>query len=456
MSTQTAYMEWLESRAQHPEPDGIRTQKSKLHTALFPFQADLTAWALRRGRAAIFADCGLGKTLMQLVWAHRIARETKRRVLILTPLAVGFQTVAEGEKFDLPCVRFDTELPSEQIVVANYERLHYLKASDFAAVVCDESSILKNFDGKRRNAITEFLRTVEYRLLCTATPSPNDYVELGTSSEALGELGHMDMLGMFFKNDENSLHPMWHDSKWRFKKHAERDFWRWMCSWARAIRKPSDIGHDDNGFVLPKLIERETIIKPRNPREGLLFDLHALNLHEQREEQRRTIGERCEAAAALVNHNRPAIMWCHLNKESETLAAMVPDAVEVTGSNSDDDKEAKFMAFTRGDVRVLVTKPRIGGFGMNWQHCAHQTFFPSHSYEQYYQAVRRSWRYGQTKPVTIDIVASEGSMRTLQNLKRKNEAAEKMFSELVAAMNHSQSRRADDNFPKAEVLPQWL
>ena len=395
---------------------------------------------------------------MQLVGADRIADVKARPVLILTPLAVSHQTIQEGEKFGIDCVRsHEGEFGAARIVVTNYERLHYFKPDDFAAVVCDESSILKNFDGKRRSAITEFLRTVPYRLLCTATASPNDYIELGTSSEALGDLGYMDMLGMFFKNDESSLHPMSHNSKWRFKHHAELPFWRWVCSWARALRRPSDLGHDDDGFVLPELIERETIIKASRPREGMLFDVPAINLHEQREERRRTIPERCEAAASLVNDTgEPAVMWCHLNAEGDTLAEMVPDAEQVSGSDSDETKEARFMAFARGDLRVMVTKPRIGAFGLNWQHCAHETFFPSHSYEQYYQGVRRCWRYGQKRKVTIDVISSEGESAVLANLKRKNEAAQKMFDSLVACMNEAVAMRQDNRFIDEQENPTWL
>jgi hypothetical protein len=449
------YFEWLESRLQHPRPEGIELRHE--NKSMFDFQKLLTEWSLLQGRSAVFADCGLGKTLIQLAWAQNVTRQTSKPVLILTPLAVGHQTVAEGKKFGIDCARSSDGTITNDITIANYERIHYFSPDDYSGVVCDESSILKNFAGARRAAITEFLRKIPFRLLCTATPSPNDYIEIGTSSEALGELGHMDMLGMFFKNDENSLHPMWHKSKWRFKKHAELPFWQWMCSWARAVRRPSDIGFDDDGFVLPELIERETVIKANTPREGMLFDVPARDLNEQREERRRTIGQRCEAAAALVNRtSEPAVMWCHLNKEGDTLTEMVPDAEQVSGSDSEEKKESIFIAFTRGDLRVLVTKPKIGGFGMNWQHCAHQTFFPSHSYEQYYQAVRRCWRFGQKNNVTIDIIASEGEAAVMRNLKRKNKAAEKMFDSLVASIHSAMEVHSDNGFNRMTEVPQWL
>lgn len=451
----TTYFKWLEDRAQLPDPDSVPVVS--VPREAFEFQTALIEWSLYRGRAAIFADCGLGKTLIQLAWADNVARHTDKPVLILTPLAVAHQTVAEGQKFGIECARSAEGEINSRIVVTNYERLHYFNRDDFAGVVCDESSILKNFNGKRKSQITEFLRKVRYRLLCTATASPNDYIELGTSSEALGELGYMDMLGMFFKNDENSLHPMWHGSKWRFKKHAERDFWRWVCSWARAIRRPSDMGFSDDGFDLPELIERETIIKARTPREDMLFDLPAIGLAEQREERRRTLEERCEAATALVQDSgEPAVMWCHLNAEADRLSEIVRDAEQVSGAHSDDEKEARFLAFSRGDLRVLVIKPKIAAFGMNWQHCAHQTFFPSHSYEQYYQGVRRSWRFGQRRPVTIDLITSEGEAGVLRNLQRKSLAADEMFAQLVASMGEALRVREDRRFEKGVEVPQWL
>lgn len=454
----TSYEFFLQHKAQLGSDDGF--EPSWMPDFLHAFQADCVEWALLKGRAALLADCGLGKTPMQLVWSENVVRHTNGRVLIVTPLAVSAQTIREAEKFGIEAHRSSDGTPKPNITVTNYERLHLFTPDDFDGVVCDESSILKNFDGVRRAQITEFMRTRPYRLLCTATAAPNDTTELGTTSEALGQMGHMDMLSRFFKNDQNSNHPnrMWAGGgKWRFRGHAEHDFWRWVCSWARAIRKPSDLGYDDGAFVLPELVTREHVVTAKIRREGFLFDLPAFTLEEQRDERRRTLKERCSQAAELVsNTKRPAVAWCHLNEEGDLLTSLIRGAVQVSGSDPDEAKEEKFLAFADGQARVLVTKPSIAGFGLNWQHCAHQTFFPSHSFEQFYQAVRRSWRFGQKRPVTIDVVTSEGEAGVLANLRRKSEAADLMFARLVEVMNAELKIRTAVTFTKKEELPAWL
>jgi hypothetical protein len=336
-------------------------------------------------------------------------------------------------------------------VVTNYERLHHFNAEDFDGVVCDESSILKNFDGETRKAITDFMRKRPYRLLCTATAAPNDYIELGTSSEALGELRRVEMLAMFFSHNGGDT------QKWSLKGHADHPFWRWVCSWARAMRKPSDVGCEDDGFELPKLIERVHTVSATKPIEGYLFDLPAVGLDEQRSDLRRTISERCGMAADLINgHSRPAVAWCNLNCESEMLAKLIPDAVEVKGSDSEEFKESAFMRFASGDVRVLVTKPSIAGFGMNWQHCAHMTFFPSHSYEQYYQCTRRCWRFGQKSSVTVDMIATDGQANVLKNMQRKSTQAMRMFDLLVKMMWSEMKMQTINDYTRKEEVPSWL
>lgn len=428
--------------------------------SLFPFQVSLIEWAVRKGRAAVFADCGLGKTFMQLTWAENVARHTEGRVLILTPLAVAFQTVLEGSKIGVEVVhRRDGLKRGDRIVVTNYERLHHFSPDDFAGVVCDESSILKGFDGETRKAITEFMRKRPYRLLCTATAAPNDYIELGTSSEALGYMGAQDMLNKFFKKSERTLtaHHEHMAGVFRLRPHAERDFWRWVCSWARAMRKPSDLGFDDGNFQLPPLNIRSHTVKPQTLREGFLFDLPAVGLAEQRSDLRRTIDERCDMAAALVNgHTQPALVWCNLNEEGMQLAKKIKGAVEVAGKDSEEHKEAAFSGFIKGDIRVLVTKPTIGGFGLNFQHCAHQTYFPSHSYEQYYQSVRRCWRFGQKSPVTVDLITTAGQADVLSNLNRKSAQADKMFDQLVQMMWQELNITRSDKYTKPMQSPAWL
>ncbi len=426
---------------------------------LFGFQKALVEWAVKRGRAAIFADCGLGKTPMQLVWAENVVRKTNRPVLIVTTLGDSLQTVHEAEKFGVAATRCqDGKTAADaRVVITNYERLHRFDPEGFEGVVCNESSILKNFDGKTKAIVTEFLRTRPYRLLCTATAAPNDFVELGTSSEALGELGYSDMLTRFFKQETTKDHLGWGRSKYRLRGHADRDFWRWVCSWARAVRKPSDLGFDDGAFALLPLETREHVIAARTLRPGFLFDMPAITLDEQREERRRTLSERCAKAADLINGTeRPAVAWCHLNDEGAELARLIPDATEVSGADSDERKEEIFEAFVGGSLRVLVSKPSIAGFGLNWQHCAHQTFFPSHSFEQWYQAIRRCWRFGQDKPVVVDVIASEGERGVLANLQRKADAADQMFGNLVALMNREMSIRPSNPFNTQEEIPSWL
>ena len=456
-----SYSEFLSQKAQLGSMGGF--EPLTVPDYLYPFQRDLVEWAVRKGRAGIFADCGMGKTPMQLVWAQNVVEKTNKPVLIATPLAVSYQLIQEAEKFGIEAVRIsDGRVPKgARIVVTNYERLENFRPDGFAGMVCDESSILKNFNGARKAIITEFLRTLPYRLLCTATAAPNDYIELGTSSEALGELGHMDMLSRFFRTTTSSASAerqyYGKTAQWRFKGHAEGAFWQWVSSWARAIRRPSDYGYEDDGFVLPTLTENEHIIEARTVQEGCLFDLPAVTLAEQRDERRRTIAERCEAIAGLVDHSDQALVWCHLNAEGDRLTNLIDGAVQVKGGDTDEAKEERLLGFQRGDIRVLVTKAKIGAWGLNLQGCNHVTCFPSHSYEQYYQGVRRCWRFGQKRPVTVDIVATEGEVRVVENRKRKAAKADKMFESLVEHMNNAiRIRRTDDDYRGKVEAPSWL
>jgi len=429
---------------------------------LFDFQKSLTDWAIRKGKAALFEDCGLGKTIQELVWAENVIRKTNKPVLLVAPLCVSLQTVREAEKFGIDCKRSNDGTVHPNITATNYERLHHFNPNDFAGMVCDESSILKSFDGATRGVVTEFMRKLPYRLLATATAAPNDYIELGTSSEALGELGYMDMLNRFFKNDNNNSASgrMYGEAiKWRFKGHAETPFWRWVASWARAVRKPSDLGFKDEDFILPELLERQHLVAIKEPAPGFLFTLPATDLKEQRQERRRTIQERCEKVAELVasKNGSPALIWCHLNDEGDLLEKLIPKGTQISGKDSDESKEEKFLAFISGEIPKLITKPKIGAWGLNLQHCSHVTFFPSHSYEQYYQGVRRCWRFGQKNPVTVDIVTTEGEKAVMHNLLRKAEAADKMFSVLVKFMNQAiKIDRNSTKFEEKEIVPAWL
>jgi hypothetical protein len=458
--TESEYDAFLATKAQLDGDHGF--DADYLPSSLFDFQRALVEWSVRKGRAAVLADCGLGKSLIEMVWAENVHAETGKPVMILTPLAVAGQFEREAEKFDLDVSRSHRgEIPAP-VIVTNYERLHLFDPDVFGGVVCDESSILKSFDGVRKTEITEFMRMIPYRLLGTATAAPNDYTELGTSSEALGYLGHMDMLSRFFTNRRGgtqNYHGKYRikQDEWRFKGHAETAFWRWVSSWARSLRRPSDLGFSDDGFHLPELTVQEHVVTARKPPPGMLFDVPATNFFEEREERNRTIPERCEMVASLVSDTgQPAVIWCHLNAEGDLLESLIPDAKQVSGANSDDAKEETFAAFSSGDLRVLITKPKIGAWGLNWQHCNHVVYFPSHSYEQYYQAVRRCWRFGQERPVTVDIVETEGEARIQENLSQKAIQADRMFSELVSHMQDAMHVDRSFDFDTPMELPSWI
>ncbi len=452
------YAKFLSDKAQLDGASGFKPLF--MPSQLIDFQAHMVDYAVRAGRSAMFQDCGMGKSFQELVWLENVHRHTNKPVLLLTPLAVSYQSVLEGEKFGIEAKRVENGRIHKGINVTNYERLHLLNPADFAGVACDESSILKSYDGARRGEITDFMRKMPNRLLGTATAAPNDYTELGTSSEALGYLGHMDMLNRFFKNDQNNSKVGRHYGevvKWRFKGHAEQPFWRWVCSWARALRKPSDYGFADGAFVLPELKEFEHCVKTQNRLDGFLFDVPAVGLAEQREERRRSIKERCEKTAELVDHKDQALVWCHLNPEGDLLEKSIKGAVQVSGKDSDESKEEKFLAFARGEIRVIVTKPKIGAWGLNFQNCNHVVSFPSHSFEQYYQSIRRCWRFGQKRAVRSDVVTTEGERDVLLNMRRKAAAADKMFSALLAEMNKAlKIERVVNHYENKTEVPAWL
>jgi hypothetical protein len=459
----TTYTDFIHRKTQLSNASGITVDETP--GFLFDFQRELVEWALNQGRSAIFADCGLGKTPMQLVWAAEIHRHTHKPVLLLTPLAVAFQTETEAAKFHIDAAISRDGTITAPITITNYDRLHYFNRDDFGGVVCDESSAIKSFDGVRRAEVTEFVRKTPYRLLCTATAAPNDYIELGTSSEALGQLGYMDMLSRFFTNKEQTSKMRVKRGQtreeaaaegWRFKGHAEEWFWRWVASWARAMRRPSDFGYPDDGFALPDLRIVEHVIEANAPREGALFDLPAQGLREEREESRRTITERCEQAADLLAGSEPGVAWCQLNAEGDLLTRLIDGAVQVSGADPPERKEEVLGAFSRGEIRVLVTKPIIGAWGLNWQHCNQMTFFPSHSYEQFYQAVRRSWRFGQTRPVTVNVVTTGGGVNALASLQRKADQADRMFESLVAHMRDAMLIERTSRYEMKVQVPAWV
>ncbi len=476
----TTYADFLHAKSQVGGQSGF--EPVWMPEWLFDFQKSLVEWSVLKGRAAIFADCGLGKTPMQLVWAENVVRHTNKPVLILTPLAVSAQTVREAEKFGIDCKQSRDGTVHPNITVTNYERLHYFEPSAFAGVVCDESSILKAFSGQTRKQVTRFTSKLKYRLLCTATAAPNDYVELGNSSEALGELNYSEMLKRFFQQlddkgqkretklqdeaetlmerDPNYFKKLAYRvaqtiGQWRLKHHAVTHFWRWVASWARACRMPSDLGFSNDGFVLPELRERDHIIEPDTPPPGKLFNVPAFGMGEEREERRRTMTQRCEFVADLVNHKRPAVIWCQMNDEADRLEEMIPDAKQIAGRTPDDRKVELYEAFANGQLCKLVIKPKIGAFGLNWQHCNHVVTFASHSYEQYYQSVRRCWRFGQKQPVDLDVIATSGEIRVLGNMRQKAKKADAMFEVLVREMSNATRVVRHEESERMEV-PSWL
>jgi superfamily II DNA or RNA helicase len=420
----SAYAKFLDSKRIVTRPSGVAVSSSGIHPMLFPFQRDIVRWALRLGKACIFADCGLGKTLMQLEWARHIGG----KCLILTPLAVAAQTAREAEKIGIKArVCRSHHDVIDGINIANYERLHKFDPSEFKSIVLDESSILKSFDGKTRNQIITSFGNTPYRLACTATPAPNDHMELGNHSEFLGVMSRTEMLSMFFVHDGGDT------SKWRIKGHAEGKYWEWVASWACVLRRPSDLGYDDNGFILPELKIHEMVIESGTPSEGMLFAMPAKTLQERRGARRASMVNRVEYAAGIANGtDKPMLLWCGLNDESAALTKAIPDAVEIKGADSPEHKESAMAGFSDGSIRVIVTKASIAGFGMNWQHCSDMAFVGmSDSYEEFYQAVRRCWRFGQKNPVNVHTIIGSQESNVLQNVKRKEADLEKMQEGMV-------------------------
>lgn len=453
------YQEFLENKKHLVGEFGF--EPNFIPDIAFDFQKHIIEKAVRKGRMAIFADTGLGKTLMQLSIAQNIVQETNKRVLILTPLAVGFQFVQEAEKLQINEVyqTIKGEL-NGKIIVCNYERLHYLNANDFIGCILDESSILKNFDGKIKNQITAFIKKMPYRFLSTATPSPNDFIELGTSSEALGYMGYMDMLGKFFKNNQNSVDSNNRNigEKFYLKPHAEKDFFAWVNQWSMMVKMPSDLGFDNTRYNLPKLIVNQHVVENQSlidiNGQIQLFTPIAKSMTEVRHEQKQTEEKRCVKAFELAN-GKTSVYWCNTNNESAILKSLDSEAVEIIGSQSLEKKEDILINFANGNIKRIITKAKMTGMGLNWQHCNHSVFFPTWSYEQYYQAVRRFWRFGQTKDVTIDMVISDGQTRVLEAIQQKTEKAIQLHENLTKAVNSSFVHNVKE-FNKEVIKPKFI
>jgi DNA modification methylase len=451
-----SYQDFISNKAAVASTIGINARK--VNKKLYEFQRDIVLWALRQGQSAIFADCGLGKTPMQLAWAEKIPG----RVLILAPLAVSHQTVDEGkDKFNIKVkyARRGDESKSK-ITITNYQMLKNFDANDYKGVVLDESSILKAYTGKFRNQIIETFKDIPYKLACTATPSPNDYMELGNHAEFLGVMSRTEMLATYFVHDGGDT------QKWRLKGHAIEKFWKWVCSWAVMLTKPSDLGYDDNGFILPPMHTKSIVcdVDESQHTNGNLFRMPAKSLSERISERRRTTEERVAAAAELANSNDEHwLMWCNMNNESASLVKGIDGAVEIKGSQTDDYKASAMRDFSKGNIRALVTKPSIAGFGMNWQHCRNMAFVGlSDSYEQYYQASRRCWRFGQKREVNNYIITASTEGAVLENIQRKEEDAKRMQYEMLKHMQvyekeniHNIYYKEDSYVEKSESGDGW-
>lgn len=441
------YEDFIATKAVIAESCGFAA--TNVNPMLYDFQRDIVRWACRKGRACIFADCGMGKTPMQLEWARQVCDNVgDGTVLIVAPLAVSAQTVREGRKFGVPVNRCQSGADvTGGVNITNYERLHLFVDVEFDGVVLDESSILKSYSGKVRNQIISTFATVPYKLACTATPSPNDYMELGNHAEFVGTMTRTEMLAMFFTHDGGNT------SKWRIKGHAVDAFWDWVSTWAVTVTSPRDLGYDVGGFELPPLNVNTVVVESKSTSDdGRLFAVEALTLTEQRKARRSTMELKADRIAQRVNSDDSQwLVWCDLNAESEYLADSIPDAVEVRGSDSDEHKERAMMGFADGSVRVLVTKPSIAGFGMNWQGCHQMAFCGlSHSYEQFYQAVRRCWRYGQTLPVTVEVVVSDQETAIVANVLRKSDANDEMQRQMT---KRSTRIRTDTTMTERDVMP---
>lgn len=416
------YEDFLKSKRFVLESSGFDIDKSELNPMLYEFQKDIVRWALKKGKACIFADCGLGKTPMQLSWAHQVCTHTGGMVLILAPLAVADQTKREAEKFGYTAkvVESQSECISG-INITNYEKMDKFVANEFVGVVLDESSILKSYSGKVRTAIIQNFHSVPYKLACTATPAPNDYMEIGNHSEFCGVMTRSEMLSMFFVHDGGQT------SKWRLKGHATDVFWQWLATFSVFVDNPANIGYQVSGYDLPKLNINEIIVDGNEPIK------ESLTLTERREARKESLELRCKKAAKLVNSsNEKWLVWCDLNDESARLSELISESVEVKGSDKSEYKSNSMLAFSDGTVKCLITKPKIAGFGMNWQNCHNMIFTGlSDSYEQYYQAVRRCWRFGQEKPVNVYIIISAKEGCVKENIERKQCDFQKMQSEMT-------------------------
>lgn len=453
-----AYDEFL-SRKKHSVLNyGIKTIWTP--DSMFDFQKYVSDYTISKGRSAGFLDTGLGKTRIELTIAYNYVLHTNKPVLILTPLAVAFQFLNEAAKIGIDDIEYSKDGRfTKKIIICNYERLHYFNPADFDCVICDESSILKNFKGAIKGQVTSFLKKIKYRYLFTATPSPNDFIELGTSSEALGYMGYTDMLTKFFKNNEDTISPMNIGTDWILKGHAKKDFFKWVSGWSISMRKPSDLGFSDANHNLPNLNTRFHSVFNKNNAvvngQIQMFNTIARRQSDVQAEQKATINERCEKAIELASIHPETVYWCNLNPEGDLLQKLDKDAVQIKGSMPLEKKEEILVAFSKGEIKKLITKPKITCFGLNWQCCGHTVFFPTFSYEQYYQALRRFWRFGRIGDVHADIVHSDGQKRVIESILAKTQKANELFNMLNININQS-LKVSNTEYDKDIQFPKFL
>jgi len=441
---ETPYQDFIKSKTRKVYSGGIDIDRKKLNAVLFDFQNDIVKWAVKKGKACIFADCGLGKTFMQLEWAKTLGGTS----LIVAPLAVNYQTKLEGERLGLNVNICETQSDVKPgINIINYEKIHKIKIEDFDSIVLDESSILKSYTGKYRNELIERTKDIKYKLACTATPAPNDYMELGNHAEFMDVMSRTEMLSMFF------IHDSGHTQKWRLKGHGKDEFWKWVTEWAVMVRKPSDLGYKDNDFILPDIEVHEHIIKSNKKFDGYLFVQIAQTLQERQQARKLSIDERVKKAGELINgSDEPWLIWCNLNEESDKLHKSINNSVEIKGSDKHEHKEKSMMGFSDGKIKILVTKPKIAGFGMNWQHCNNMMFVGlSDSYEQYYQAVRRCWRFGQKKKVNAHIIVADTEGSVIKNIKRKEKDAVNMAERMTRNMSELSTQKIHTHKEEREI-----
>ena len=452
------YLKFLESKKHSINKMGIDVKY--MPDLMFDYQKYVCEYSINKGRCADFLDTGLGKTIIEMVTAKNYVLHTNKPVLIITPLAVAFQFIEEAKKFGIDDIEYSKDGKyKSKLVVCNYERLNKFEPNDFECVILDESSILKNFEGAIKNTITSFLKKVKYRYLFTATPSPNDFVELGTSSEALGYLGYTDMLTKFFKNNEDTISPMSIGTQWRLKGHAKDAFFEWVSSWSISMRKPSDLGFSDEHHKLPELITNfHSVANDKNMivnNQIMLFNMIAKTQSEVRSENALTVDKRCERAVELAKDYDTSVYWCNLNREGDLLEKLDNNATQIKGSMKLEEKEEILLAFQRGEIKKLITKASITAFGLNWQHCNHTVYFPTFSYEQWYQAIRRFWRFGQKNTVIADMVFSDGQKRVIDSLMAKTQKANELFDKLNTNINRDFSIKKSE-FNKNISIPNFL